>query len=176
VESPELSTQQNFIPKPDFAEKIRFKTAPKTVNLNNLLKVEAKKDDSEAATSNFSIRKDQSFTDEQLHEAWKSFAETRKLQQGDYQLLNQPFERIENKIVMPLSNPIQETMLKEFKTELNAFLRERLQNNAVLVVGELRMSDDKKVIYTNRDKFDFLAAKNPIIIELKDRLGLDPDF
>jgi DNA polymerase-3 subunit gamma/tau len=105
-----------------------------------------------------------------------TFAETRKMQQADYHLLNQPFERQGVKIIVPLANPIQETLLSEFKTELNTFLREKLQNNTIQVTGELRLPDDKKIIYTNRDKFTFLTSKNPLIQELKDRLGLDPDF
>ncbi len=128
------------------------------------------------SSSTASKKEDKTFTDDQLIEAWKAFAETRKVQQGDYQLLNQRFDRQQNKIVMTLTNPIQETMLNEFRTELNAFLRERLQNNSVLVVGELRETEDKKMIYTPRDKFDYLITKNPFIKELKDKLGLDPDF
>lgn len=62
------------------------------------------------------------------------------------------------------------------KVELTAFLREKLKNTSLQVTGELSASEDKKVIYTNREKFDYLADKNPILKELKDRLGLDTDF
>jgi hypothetical protein len=43
-------------------------------------------------------------------------------------------------------------------------------------MGELNVTDEKKVIYTNRDKFDHLAEKNPKLKELKERLGLDTEF
>jgi DNA polymerase III subunit gamma/tau len=33
-----------------------------------------------------------------------------------------------------------------------------------------------KRIYTNKDKFNYLAEKNPNLIELKNKLGLDTDF
>ncbi|HEY0743241.1 MAG TPA: hypothetical protein VGD40_17355, partial [Chryseosolibacter sp.] len=59
---------------------------------------------------------------------------------------------------------------------LAGFLREKLRNSNIQVTGVLTQSDDKKIIYTNRDKFDYLADKNPILKELKDRLGLDTDF
>ncbi len=167
----------NFVaPKPDFAEKTRFKSAPKSINLNNLLKVEEKKDDQGAVTNQQVIKEDKPFTDEALREAWNTFAETRKQQQADYFLLNQPYERTDTRIVMPLTNPIQETMLNEFRLELNTFLRERLQNASIQVVGELRVVEERKMIYTPRDKFEYLSAKNPMFKELKDRLGLDPDF
>jgi hypothetical protein len=31
-------------------------------------------------------------------------------------------------------------------------------------------------MYTPRDKFEYLLNKNPLIKEMKDRLGLDPDY
>jgi DNA polymerase-3 subunit gamma/tau len=31
-------------------------------------------------------------------------------------------------------------------------------------------------MYTSRDKFEYLLEKNPALREMKDRLGLDPDF
>jgi hypothetical protein len=108
--------------------------------------------------------------------AWKTFAETRRLQQADYQLLSQEYARRGEVVVIPLSNPIQETMLNEFKLELITFLRERLQNNSIQVVGELQAADDKKMIYTPRDKFEYLMNKNPLVKELKERFNLDVDF
>ena len=34
----------------------------------------------------------------------------------------------------------------------------------------------KKIAYTNKEKFEHLAEKNPLLKELKEKLGLDPDF
>ena len=73
-------------------------------------------------------------------------------------------------------SPVQETMLNNFRTELTTFLREKLKNSSILVVGELKESEDKKMMYTSRDKFEYLLGKNPALREMKDRLGLDPDF
>ncbi len=104
------------------------------------------------------------------------FAELRKIYQAEYQLLSQPYALQENKIVVQLMHPVQETMLSNMKSELTTFLRERLKNNSIIVVGEVHVSDDKKVIYTNREKFEYLADLNPALHELKERLGLDTDF
>jgi len=63
------------------------------------------------------------------------------------------------------------------RIELGSFLREKLGNNLITVSSEMKMvEDDKKKLYTNRDKLDFLMTKNPILKEMKDRLGLDTDF
>lgn len=67
-------------------------------------------------------------------------------------------------------------MLSNIKTELTGFLREKLRNNTIQVSGRVQTGEEKKIIYTNREKFDFLAEKNPMLRELKERLGLDTDF
>jgi hypothetical protein len=161
--------------KPNYAEKSKFKDVPKTtVKLTDLLKVDKKKED--AATVEVQREPDQPYTEEQLKTAWKEFAEQRKKFQLEYQLLTQPFELSENKVTLHLHNPVQETMLANIKTELVAYVRDRLKNQSIQVHGEFREAEQRKVIYTNREKFDYLVQKNPILKELKDRLGLDTDF
>jgi DNA polymerase-3 subunit gamma/tau len=32
------------------------------------------------------------------------------------------------------------------------------------------------MLYTSREKFDYLVEKNPVLKELKEKLGLDTDF
>ena len=91
-------------------------------------------------------------------------------------MLSQPYEVRDKLIVVNLLSPVHETMLNNLKSELTAFLRERLKNTSIQVTGEMTATDDKKVIYTNREKFEYLADKNPVLKELKDRLGLDTDF
>jgi hypothetical protein len=111
-----------------------------------------------------------------LREAWNAFADQRKKFQAEYQLLSQPYKLEDNLIVVELLSPVHDSMLNNIKSELTAFLREQLKNNTIQVTGQLRSGEEKKIIYTNREKFDFLAEKNPMLRELKDRLGLDTDF
>jgi len=67
-------------------------------------------------------------------------------------------------------------MLNNMKSELTTFIREKLKNNFITLTSQLQVIDDKKVIYTSREKFEYLANKNPILNELKDRLMLDTDL
>jgi len=162
--------------KPDFAEKSRYKTAPKTtVKLTDLLKVEPKKE--QTAASEVKAEVNEPFTPQQLQAAWNDFAELRKKFQAEYQLLGQPYEFKDNVVTVHLHNTVQEMMFNGFRLELSAFVREKLKNNVLQIVGELReVEETGRVLYTNRDKFDYLAEKNPILKELKDRLGLDTDY
>lgn len=116
------------------------------------------------------------YTEQQLRNAWDEFASKRKHLQAEFQLLSQPYQVKDHKIEVTLLSPVHETMLNNIKMELAAFLKEKLKNTFIQVSGVLTTSDDKKVMYTNRDKFDYLAEKNPMLRELKDRLGLDTDF
>ena len=105
------------------------------------------------------------------------FAETRKKYQAEFQMLSQPYELRGRQIVVTLLSPVHETMLNNIKVEMTSFLRDKLRNSSLQVIGELLQGDaEKKVIYTNKEKFDYLAEKNPMLRELKDRLGLDTDF
>lgn len=152
----------------------RVKTASKTLNINNLLKTEQRTE--EKPTSSAEKVLTETFSTEQLQAAWNEFALQRKKFQAEYQMLSQPFLVRDKLVVVNLLSPVHETMLNSMKSELTAFLREKLKNTSIQVTGELTSTDDKKVIYTNREKFDYLADKNPILKELKDRLGLDTDF
>lgn len=91
-------------------------------------------------------------------------------------MLCQPYEVNGGQVTVHIHNPVQDLMLTNIKSELAAFLREKLQNNSIVIVGELKEAEERKVIYTNREKFDYLVARNPMLKELKDRLGLDTDF
>lgn len=82
----------------------------------------------------------------------------------------------DNLVIVHLHNPVQESLLETLKSDLLTFLREKLNNSAIQLTGELKPHDEKKVLYTNRDKFDHLVEKNPALKDLKERLGLDTDF
>ena len=169
------ATLRGLSMKPDFSAKSKFKDAPKTtIKLTNPTKVEPKKEQN--SVQEVKQEPDQPFTPQQLQQAWHEFAEQRKKFQAEYQLLSQPYELDKGKVILPLHNPVQEMMLSNLRVDLTTFLRDKLRNQSINVIGELREADERKVIYTNREKFDYLVAKNPILKEFKDRLGLDTDF
>lgn len=91
-------------------------------------------------------------------------------------MLNREFDFNNNQLTIRLANPIEEPMLALVKSDLVDFLRQKLNNNSIQVTGLLQEFQSKKVAYTNKDKFEHLADKNPILNELRIRFGLDPDF
>ena len=95
---------------------------------------------------------------------------------AEYQLLTQEIEIRDTTIVLHLLNPVQETLLNDLKSDLMLHVRQKLNNFTITVTGELKSETDKKVIYTNREKFEHLASKNPNLLTLKEKLGLDSDY
>ena len=127
------------------------------------------------------IRKEETAPDREIDFAtltsvWEEFAEQRKNQVAEYQLLKGNIRLESNQIFLTLNNPIQEPLLHGIRTSLVGFLREKLGNNSVVVSGVLEKAAPGKVIYTNKEKFEHLAEKYPVLKDLKERFGLDTDF
>jgi hypothetical protein len=151
----------------------RPKSTIKIPKLDSLMNAEPSKESAPVAAA---VVLNEPFTPEQLKAAWMTFAEKRKLYQAEYHLLTQEYEVRDNQVIVQLYSPLQETMLNTMKSDIATFLRDTLRNSSIQVVGQLLESSERKVIYTNREKFDHLAEKNPALRELRDRLGLDTDF
>lgn len=118
------------------------------------------------------------FTDEDLKNAWESFKEGRKTKGNDQEvaLLNHEIKRSDKLIQLQIHNPILEIIFDKIKVELIAHLRKQLGNNDVRVELEKLETESKKMIYTNKEKFDHLAEQYPNVKLLQEKLGLDPDF
>jgi hypothetical protein len=153
----------------------RTKSTLKVPTLNSLLQ-NREQPKTEGAKEAPAVAANQPYTFEQLKGVWLAFAEQRKKYRAEYQLLTQEIELNESSVILHLHNPVQETLLDGLKGDLMQFVREKLNNFSIQITGELKYNDNKKVIYTNREKFEHLAEKNPYLKELRDRLGLDSDF
>jgi hypothetical protein len=145
------------------------------LNLQNILNDKGPLADAEEKKENGEKLTKRKLTREEVQAAWNLFAESRKNQVGEYNLLQRDFELTDNTIQLLLSNPVEEPLLDGIKAELVEFLRKSL-NSEISIEGILLKSSSKKIIYTNKEKFDHLAEKNPLLIELKERLGLDMDY
>jgi len=79
-------------------------------------------------------------------------------------------------IRLTLPNSFQSLTIEGLQQELLTDLREKLNNGTIQLVTEVEKVENKKMIYTNSEKFDYLAEKYPHLRELKKRLDLDTDF
>lgn len=115
-------------------------------------------------------------TGPQLRKVWEEFAERRKGQVAEYQLLQREYQFEPPLITINLTNPVEEALLENFRRDLVQFLRDSLHNNELTVKAVVQDNSGKKMVYTAREKFEHLTEKHPYLKELKDRLGLDWEY
>jgi len=121
------------------------------------------------------------FTLEELNVVWTQIAQGFK--QGNfinkYVMMNREISLVDTIIHMKVEGEVQIQQFNDsLKLELITQLREKLKNDSIdlsldLIVGDV---SDKKLIYTQSDKYDFLSQKHPILVEMKQRMGLDHEF
>lgn len=116
---------------------------------------------------------------ETLTIAWNEFAAKR------YQLydisaeavvLSRDFELAGTTIRIALDNDMLEETLTSMKGELIRFLRARFNEPNLIIESRVAPTEVKRQPYTAQEKFNYMAEKNPLIIELQQALGLDTDF
>jgi hypothetical protein len=145
-----------------------------TLNLNSILK--AKEQPPTVITQIEEPVNVKPITEEQVKEAWAEYARLRKDQVAEFHLLSREVDLNGSVVTVALANTVEEPLLQSMMTDLVTYLRNRLSNPTIKVESVMKEMDVKKMAYTNKEKFDLLAEKNPMLKELKDRLGLDTDF
>ena len=119
------------------------------------------------------------FTEEQLLDFWNKFSEKTKSEGRDseYAVLKQKVRlEGEHKIIITFTSALKIMILDKFRSDLITYLKSSLNNRHIKLETELKEDQKSAVPYTNKEKFDFMAEKKPILNELKNRLGLDTDF
>jgi DNA polymerase-3 subunit gamma/tau len=121
-----------------------------------------------------------SFTQEQLDQAWKAFADQLKAA-GKFtdhaSLTMHPPEKVsDDAIRFTVFNAMALERLEADKTELMTFLRERLQNYQFTLELILSKEPGKQRPYTSHDKFKRLTELNPNLQKLRQQFDLDVEM
>ena len=121
------------------------------------------------------------FTFEELNFVWTQIAQGFKQSNfiNKYVMMNREISLVDSIIHMKVEGEVQIQQFNDsLKLELLTQLREKLRNDSIDLSLDLITGDvsDKKLIYTQSDKYDFLSQKHPILVEMKQRMGLDHEF
>lgn len=74
-------------------------------------------------------------------------------------------------------NSVESMLFQPLQTSLITFLRDRTGNSSLLIqVDIVEEIPGERRLHTPKEKFEHLAEKNPVLKELKERFGLDPDL
>ncbi len=143
--------------------------------------VSANQSENADEASSQGIAQNEPFTFEELNFVWTQIAQGFK--QGNfinkYVMMNREITLVDSVIHMKVEGEVQIQQFNDsLKLELLTQLREKLKNDSIdlsldLIEGEV---SDKKLIYTQSDKYEFLSQKHPILVEMKQRMGLDHEF
>ncbi len=118
----------------------------------------------------------QAFSSTQLMACWKQY--TNKAMQDDkihlYTLLSSNEPIVEgNNITVLVENIALESTLQEEKIELLNYLRSSLKNFDIQLHANKVEAKQSNRIYSNKDKYAYLAEKNPALDEFRRRFNLD---
>jgi DNA polymerase-3 subunit gamma/tau len=125
--------------------------------------------------------KNKAFTLETLTAVWHQiaaeFQEVNLI--NKFVMMNRPIELIDSIIHIQFENEVQVQQFNEnVRLEVLGKIRERLQNYSIDIALDVTASEksDKKMLYTQSDKYEFLVQKHPILSEMKQKLGLDHEY
>jgi chromosomal replication initiation ATPase DnaA len=111
--------------------------------------------------------------------AWESFASKKKAmgKDSEYHVLQQDLEfSEENTIRINLINKLQEDIINKMRADLMYHIRKSINNGLIDLEIKIKEKQEQRMLYTHREKLEYLQEKKPIIKMLRDRLGLDPEF
>jgi DNA polymerase-3 subunit gamma/tau len=144
--------------------------------------IKQKTEDTEAEQQNIATNfENQPFDLAQLLEVWSEIATKFKEANliNKFVMMDRPIELVGTIAHMKVENEVQVQHFNEqLRMEVLGILRERLRNYAIDIVLDVIVQEqgEKKLLYTQSDKYDFLLQKHPLLGELKQKLGLDHEF
>lgn len=117
---------------------------------------------------------EEAFTQEQLAEKWKEFL-TRLDDRPSIKatLSHMPTLQEDFTLLLEIDNRIQDDMLMDVRPELVSFLRKELRNSKINLKTVVTEIIREKVIYSDVERYQAMAAKNPNLALLKQKLNLD---
>jgi DNA polymerase-3 subunit gamma/tau len=117
----------------------------------------------------------QDFTKEKFMELWKVYTQKANDEHKIhlYTLMNNEPILDGTTITVLVENSALESTLQNEKVELLNFLRSALKNFDLQIVTKRAENTQKKRIYTNKDKYNYLVDKNPQLEEMRKRFNLD---
>ncbi len=156
----------------DTKSQIKAKIKP-VLNLNDFNDKSEKEDE----LDDFDFE-DEDFNEKDIRNAITEYAKLLKAKNkiGEVKLLQKDFEFENGKLYIIIDSPVDEARYNDIKSDLLLFLRKKVKNKSLQMEIKRIELEKLKTVYTPQEKFDYLSQKNPALIELKKRLGLEFEF
>lgn len=158
---------------------IKIPGIPKTPVISYSLPVEKSEVSDLDIQSAKEKRPKEEFDLDRLREVWSELKLWAKTQKSTnlYTALGDDLSLKENfLILLQVENNYQSQLINDERQEILTFLRHQLNNFYIdLEINETAIIDTKKRLYTNSDKFKYMAEKNPHLMDMLKKLDLDLD-
>ncbi len=115
------------------------------------------------------------FTKEAFEEKWTQYLERLNDRPNLKATLTRPPEIVDGcKLILPISNYIQDTEITSLKPELVSWLRKELRNTGIeLITKIVEMEQSSSQPYSETERFKDMMTKNPSVSLLKQTFNLD---
>lgn len=120
------------------------------------------------------------FDKEQVLAIWKAFKEER-INSGASDIEKLVLDRKvvkagDESVRITLESQLENSILDKLEVELIRFFRKNLDNSFVQLEREVVEQVTARNLYTSKEKFEYMAKLNPVLRDMKDRLGLDFEY
>ncbi|ARS36472.1 DNA polymerase III subunit gamma/tau [Pontibacter actiniarum] len=114
-----------------------------------------------------------------LKNVWHAILRRKKAENMmEFTLLNRQYHiGPENEVILHLENHVMMDQFTALRPDILRELKQQLGNRSIKLTAEVvEPQDEGRKLYTSADKFNYLAEKYPVLVDLKQRFGLDADF
>lgn len=115
----------------------------------------------------------ESFTDEQLTDAWNRYLETITDRPSLMSVLSGVPERDGAQLTLKVGSSVQEGEVRQIKPELVNWLRTELKNDDIEIITKFERFENERVLFSDSEKLVAMIQRNPELLELKKRFDLD---
>ncbi|MDQ6481138.1 DNA polymerase III subunit gamma/tau [Dyadobacter sp. LHD-138] len=116
---------------------------------------------------------------ENLQQVWQEFAEHRRKTKDSTTegiALNRAVDLVDFTIQIALDNDPQMDAIQGMRYDLLGYLKSRFNAPKLDINARVAPHEVQRLPYTPAEKFNYMAEKNPYLLQLKQALGLDVDF
>ena len=82
-------------------------------------------------------------------------------------------EEQDDKLIITLTNTRDQSEFDELKTDFLRFVNNKTGKTFQIEIKVEKVAQKILKVYTNKDKFNFMAEQNPFLIEFSKELGLE---
>lgn len=167
---------QTFTPPPTETSK-PASSIPPSISIHSTA-VASPSEVSDIAAPKYKAKQHESFTEQALHQAWRTFADEKipeKVHAKNFMINRLPNLVNEDTIRIVFDQPLQKKSFAEVQDDLKTYLAEQLHNDDLTFEVEVDETDQKNALFTSQDRYAWLVEKNNALGYLRKEFKLEID-